>query len=78
MDDILPLSILRSGQRARVDLVVGQPEHVHRLEELGLRPGAELEMIQPGSPCIIRLGGGKLCFRADEATSVFVREEVGA
>lgn len=76
--ELLPLSALRSGQRARVDQIVGQPEHVHRLEELGLRHGAEIEMVQSGSPCIIRLGGGKLCFRADEATSVLVREGSGS
>ena len=53
--------------------VVGSPETVHRLEELGLRGGATIEMVQNGSPCIIRLAGQKLCFRADELVNVMVR-----
>jgi Fe2+ transport system protein FeoA len=55
---------------------MGTPEHVHRLHEMGLRGGAEIEMMQAGSPCIIRLDGHKLCFRDDEATRVLV--EMGA
>jgi Fe2+ transport system protein FeoA len=43
---------------------------------MGLRGGAEIEMMQAGSPCIIRLDGHKLCFRDDEATRVLV--EMGA
>ena len=46
---------------------------VHRLEELGLREGRVLQMLQPGSPCIIRLAGIKLCFRSDDLTSVLVK-----
>jgi len=54
-------------------LVTGQPEQIHRLEELGLRGGAAIEMVQTGSPCIIRLAGNKLCFRGDEVMRVLVR-----
>jgi Fe2+ transport system protein FeoA len=71
--DLIPLSLLAAGQSALVDKVLGRPEEVHRLEELGLRGGATIEMLQPGSPCIIRLAGQKLCFRADELLSVLVR-----
>jgi ferrous iron transport protein A len=71
--DLIPLSLLPTGQSARVDQVLGLPDEVHRLEELGLRGGASIEMVQSGSPCIIRLAGHKLCFRADELLSVLVR-----
>ncbi len=73
MHDLIPLSLLRTGQSAQVDQVLGLPDEVHRLEELGLRGGAAIEMVQSGSPCIIRLAGHKLCFRADELLSVMVR-----
>jgi Fe2+ transport system protein FeoA len=72
--DLIPLNLLPPGAFARVDQVVGQPEHVHRMHELGLRDGADIEMVQSGSPCIIRLAGHKLCFRADELFSVLVRQ----
>ena len=73
MHDLIPLNLLTSGESASIGQVLGQPEHVHRLEELGLRGGAKVEMVQTGSPCIIRLAGQKLCFRADELLSVLVR-----
>ena len=73
MHDIIPLNLLLPGQFAEIDQVLGQPEQVHRLEELGLRGGTSVEMLQSGSPCIIRLAGHKLCFRADELLSVLVR-----
>jgi Fe2+ transport system protein FeoA len=72
--DLIPLNLLPPGAFARVDQVVGQAEHVHRMHELGLRDGAAIEMVQSGSPCIIRLAGTKLCFRADELLSVLVRQ----
>lgn len=77
MDDLIPLECLGAGKRARIDTVLGQPGDVHRLEEIGIRGGTDVEMIQPGSPCIIRLSGQKLCFRADELLSVLVRPEMG-
>jgi Fe2+ transport system protein FeoA len=73
MHDLLPLNCLRAGQFALVAQLLGTSEHVHRLQELGLRDGVEVAMVQPGVPCIIRLAGQKLCFRADELTSVLVR-----
>ena len=73
MHTLIPLSLLAPGQRAEVDQITGRPDEVHRLEELGLRGGAAIEMLQSGSPCIIRLAGQKLCFRTDELLSVLVR-----
>lgn len=77
MDDfVIPMHLLLSGQTAHIDQLLGDPDAVHRLEEMGLRTGASVEMLQPGSPCIIKLAGHKLCFRDAEACSVLVRPEV--
>ncbi|HEV3136337.1 MAG TPA: FeoA family protein [Pirellulales bacterium] len=73
MHDLVPLHFLAPGQSANISQVTGRPDQVHRLEELGLRDGAAIEMVQSGSPCIIRLAGQKLCFRADELLRVLVR-----
>jgi ferrous iron transport protein A len=69
---IIPLRRLGAGQAARVVEIVGHPEHVHRLEEFGLRGGAKIEMFRPGNPCIIRWAGSKVCLRADDLLSVLV------
>jgi ferrous iron transport protein A len=71
--DYIPLSLLSPGSTAYVSDCVGTCDAVHRLRELGLHGGAKIEMVQAGSPCIIRLAGNKLCFRSDELMSVFVR-----
>jgi ferrous iron transport protein A len=70
---LFPMHMLVPGQSADVGQVTGSPETIHRLEELGLRGGATVEMVQNGSPCIIRLAGQKLCFRAEELVQVLVR-----
>ncbi len=73
LDEPIPLHLLAPGQIAEVCELVGCPEQVVRLEELGLRSGCQVEMVQAGSPCIFRLDGQKLCFRDSDAFSVLVR-----
>jgi ferrous iron transport protein A len=72
MHDLLPITSLLPGQVAEVRQIVGRPEQVRRLEELGVRSGVALEMIQMGRPCIVRVGTTKLCFRDGEMCSVLV------
>jgi ferrous iron transport protein A len=78
MHDLVPLSMLQPGQQAWIDQVLGQADDVQRLEELGMRVGSAIEVVQAGSPCIVRLDGAKLCFRACDVTSVLVRLQEAA
>ena len=73
MQDLVPLQQLGSGQTARIGRLVGCPEHVQRMEEMGLRSGATVEMVKSGVPCIVELSGARLCFRESDAFSIFVR-----
>lgn len=73
---LIPLQLLTRGQIAEIGQIVGKPDHVHRLQELGMNAGTVVEMVQPGSPCIVRLSGQKLCFRESDTMGIFVR--VGA
>ena len=72
MVDMIPLVHMTTGTKARIGQLVGRPDEVHRLEELGLRNGTVIEMLQNGSPCIIRFDESKLCFRPNEAMGVLV------
>ena len=69
---LLPLTALRVGEVATVVQVVGDSRCVHHLHEVGLRVGAEVEMLRAGSPCIVRVDGQRLCLRADELSSMMV------
>ena len=71
--ELIPLQHLRRGQSAEVVQVLGRLEQVHHLQELGLRGGTTVYMVQPGTPCIIKLSGHSLCFRAAELLRVLVR-----
>ncbi|NIP85583.1 MAG: ferrous iron transport protein A [Planctomycetales bacterium] len=71
--ELLPLDKLGVGQPARVGQVVGHPEQVRRLRELGFREGELVEMVQAGRPCIVQLGSKRLCFRAAEVMGVLVQ-----
>jgi Fe2+ transport system protein FeoA len=73
MIDLIPLSLLLAGEYGRVGQLLGPTEEVRRLEELGFRGGATVEMVTPGAPCIVRLGGHKLCFRPSDALHVMVQ-----
>ena len=71
--DLIPLGRLRAGQGGCVGEVLGPCDMVHRLREMGLYDGARIQMIRPGSPCIIRLQGQRLGFRMDDCAHVMVR-----
>jgi ferrous iron transport protein A len=71
--EAIPISQFRPGEVAEIAQVVGSTDQVRRLEELGLRSGARLEIVRGGSPCIVRLGGTTLCFRHDDLLRVFVK-----
>lgn len=73
MDDLIPLHLLRDGAIGRIENVVGSAAEVHRLHEMGLCGGKQIEIVRAGSPCIIRLDGKSLCFRTDDLLHVFVR-----
>ena len=75
MNKVIPLDLLKAGQSAEVSRVVGPADHVHRLEELGLRCGATIQMFRPGNPCIVRMAGNKVCLRADNGLKVLVKHD---
>ena len=73
IDELLPLQFLAPGQTAHIEQVLGDPDSVHRLEEMGMRIGDQVEMVQSGRPCIIMLRGHRLCIRDGNHFQVLVR-----
>jgi ferrous iron transport protein A len=72
MVDLVPLHHLPSGDSARVMQILGCPEQVQRVKEMGIRDGDEIEMIRSGTPCIIRAGMQTLCVRGNDLLNVLV------
>ena len=73
---VVPLELLAAGEEGLIHDLDGSPEFVHRLAEMGLRVGAAVRMVQPGSPCILAVGNHRFSLRIDDAAAVLV--EVGA
>ena len=71
------LALLSAGQTATVASILGGSDEAHRLREMGLRDGATVQMIQPGNPCLVRLGQQRLGLRTDALSAVLVRPEAG-
>ncbi len=75
IDRSVPLSSLQAGQSAFVSRITGRADHVHRLEEFGLRGGTRIQMFRPGNPCILRLAAGKVGLRTDTLLNLFVEPD---
>ena len=73
MPESFPLQMLPVGQRGRIDQLVGRPDEIHRLQELGIHVGKPVEVLQSGSACIVKLDGNRLVFRDHEGFQVLVR-----
>lgn len=72
---MLTLDQLTSGERARVDAVIGDDSLVQRILEMGLIEGEAIEVIgfaPMGDPMEIRLQDYRLSLRRAEASRVQV------
>jgi ferrous iron transport protein A len=77
-DSLLPLEMLQAGEWADVEDVAGEPEWVGRMAELGVRNGCRLQVLQPGSPCLLQVGGCRLCLRGECLMQILVRPVAAA
>jgi Fe2+ transport system protein FeoA len=71
--ELLPVERLSSGVWADVEEIRGETSWVSRLAELGVRAGSRLKVLQPGSPCLLQVGGSRLSLRAESAKQILVR-----
>ncbi|MCS7022157.1 MAG: ferrous iron transport protein A [Gemmataceae bacterium] len=70
---VLPLDMLRTGDWGEVTEVAAPSTIAQRLAELGVRTGSRIRVLQAGTPCLLDVGGCKLCLRADDCSQIYVR-----
>jgi len=70
--------MMQAGQWADIEDVSGQPDWVGRMAELGVRAGCRVQVLQPGSPCLLQVGGCRLCLRGDCLMQILVRPVTAA
>jgi Fe2+ transport system protein FeoA len=69
----MPVELLDSGEWGDVAEVSGEPQWVGRMAELGVRTGSRLQVLQPGCPCLLLVGGTRLSLRGGLAMQILVR-----
>ena len=72
LETLLPIDCLRSNEEASVVELIGDSREIHRLAEVGLRVGANIRMVRPGSPCLLAMGGNRLSVRLPANVEVLV------
>jgi ferrous iron transport protein A len=65
------LADLPRNQSATIIDYCGDANVAHRLEEMGLQRGLQVEMIRPGSPCTVAINGRRMSLRL-EKLDIFV------
>lgn len=78
MEKSLPLRQLKTGQLAKIKTVDASGEMGRRIRDMGIIPGAELEVIGKAplrDPVALRLGGFTLTLRNNEADCITVEIE---
>lgn len=72
---VIPLSMARHGEKARVTRIAGGKGLVRRLTEMGLLPGAEIEIISGGQagPVIIGVQGMRVGIGFGMAKRIYVQ-----
>ena len=75
---LMPLEQLRTGEWADVAEVSGEASWVCRMAELGVRAGCRICLLQPGSPCLLQVGGCRLSLRGEQAMRIMVRPALAA
>jgi len=71
---MIPLSVAVRGEKVRIMRILGGRGFVRRLNEMGLYPGVEIEIISDGQagPFIIGLGGLRFGIGFGMAKKIFV------
>jgi Fe2+ transport system protein FeoA len=77
-DRVLPLTSARCGQPVVLVQISGGHRVAHRLAELGLTPGVELEVLQnQGGPILLAVRSTRLAIGRGVANKVMVRSLEG-
>lgn len=69
------LDKLQPGDRGKIDTVLGNDAIKRRLLEMGLLPGAHIEVIKRaplGDPIEVKIKGYNLSLRVSEASNIYV------
>jgi ferrous iron transport protein A len=69
---IVPLHLLEAGETGCIIDVDGEARLVQRLDEMGLRRGTNVRVIQPGDPCIVAFDHQRLSFRGEGEAIILV------
>ncbi len=73
----LPIEFLSADSEGTIVELSGNPSYLHRLEEMGIRNGVRIKMVQSGEPCLIAIEGRRVSLRLGSSAEVYVQPAAG-
>lgn len=70
---LVPASSMAQREFGQIRLMSGDQQATHRFAEMGIRPGAQIQLIRHGKPCMIAVDGRKFSMRAEDLDEIFVQ-----
>lgn len=71
--NMCPIAVMSEGREVTVNRIAGGGECTRRLSELGLVPGARVQVVQNGGgPILLRVGEARFALGQGMAQKVFV------
>jgi Fe2+ transport system protein FeoA len=68
----------KSGEEGVVTEIVGESSITHRLQELGVVPGAWVKVVQHGCPMLVQVNDSRICLRREDAKIIAAEAVVAA
>jgi len=70
--DVMPVEMLERGQTASIYDISGDAKTVHRLAEMGICPGSQITVREPGELLRVTIEGRELMLRCSQAVMILV------
>ena len=70
--ELVPLCAMTAGEIGLIREVDGTADFVKRLCEMGLSHGSEIQMLTPGTPCIVAVNHQRISLRGDDEMAIYV------
>ena len=76
LDPMLPLvpaSSMAQREYGQIRMMNGNEQATHRFAEMGIRPGAQIQLIRHGKPSMVAVDGRKFSMRAEDLDEILVQ-----
>ncbi len=70
--NMFPLDLLSDGETGEIAAVMGDPDWISRMTEIGISVGRKVRVLRQGSPCLLEVEGARLSVRSENTMHILV------